>query len=71
MQVCPALRSKESSTFFAAIRPASCPSSSGSHTAADLPPSSKMRRFIIGAARPAIRRPTAVDPVKEIKSTPA
>ncbi len=35
MQVCPALRSKESSTFFAAIRPASCPSSSGSHTAAE------------------------------------
>ena len=36
---------------------------------ADLPPSSRNRRFIVAAPFSMIRFPTAVEPVKEIRST--
>ncbi len=36
----------------------------------DLPPSSRVRRFTLAAASRMISRPTAVEPVKEILSTP-
>ncbi len=36
---------------------------------ADLPPSSRNRRFIVAAPFSMIRLPTAVEPVKEMRST--
>ncbi len=36
---------------------------------ADLPPSSRKRRFIVAAPFSMIRLPTTVEPVKEIRST--
>src|SRR5271156_4429616 len=38
--------------------------------AADLPPSSRLTRFSCSPHSPAIRRPTALDPVNAILSTP-
>ena len=47
-----------------------CSKSASSRTmSADFPPSSKKSRFSDGAPFSMIRRPTAVDPVKEIRST--
>jgi hypothetical protein len=42
---------------------------SSSTMSADLPPSSRKRRFREGAPFSMIRRPTAVDPVNEMRST--
>ena len=44
-------------------------SASSSTMAADLPPSSRNSRFIVAAPFSMIRRPTAVEPVKEMRST--
>ena len=44
-------------------------SASSSTIVADLPPSSRNRRFIVAAPFSMIRLPTAVEPVKEIRST--
>jgi hypothetical protein len=47
-----------------------CDSSASSSTiVADLPPSSRNKRFIVTAPFSMIRFPTAVEPVKEIRST--
>ena len=44
-------------------------SASSSTMSADLPPSSRKSRFSVGAPFSMIRRPTAVDPVNEMRST--
>ena len=44
-------------------------SASSSTMVADLPPSSRNRRFIVAEPFSMIRLPTAVDPVNEIRST--
>ena len=44
-------------------------SASSSTMSADLPPSSRKSRFKVGAPCSMIRRPTAVDPVNEMRST--
>jgi hypothetical protein len=46
-------------------------SASSSTTSADFPPSSRKSRFRVGAPFSMMRRPTAVEPVKEIRSTRA
>ena len=51
------------------IMQASGRSASSSTIVADLPPSSRNRRFIVAAPFSMIRFPTAVEPVKEIRST--
>src|SRR5258705_1233812 len=47
----------------------SAKSESSKTIVADLPPSSRKRRFIVAAPFSMIRLPTTVDPVKEIRST--
>ena len=44
-------------------------SASSRMMSADLPPSSRKRRLSVGAPAAMIRRPVAVDPVKEMRST--
>ena len=44
-------------------------SASSSTMSADLPPSSRKSRFSVGAPFSMMRRPTAVEPVKEMRST--